>query len=407
MTPREFVEERRGVILELLRRLVGIDSRTGREGPIAQYLEGWLKVAGLEARLEPYKDRWNVVAWSGKGDPTLVFSGHLDTVHPLEGAWTSDPWTPVEAQGRLVGLGSSDMKASLASAAFAALYHKERGLPGRVVLAFTVEEETTGDGTSAFVLGAVTSGFLPPSSSAVVVMEPTGLDHVSLGNRGSTFVTVTVRGEGGHGARPHLAKNPIPKLCGILAAVSALEERWAARYPDPELGGVSLTPTCVRAGDPAQTNSIPEVGSLVLDCRVTRPLEDADFTIFRSELSAFLRRFEEPGYAIEVREEFARVGHKLPAEHPLAQTALAVLRDDLGIPDARFVHTPAANDSVYFARAGLPTINKLGPGDPAQAHKGNESVDLEKVVLGAVAYARLAERWLAGSGEAAAPPTAR
>ena len=393
-TARAFVERRRGILLELLRQLVRIDSRTGREGEIARYLEGWLSLAGLEARLEPCKGRSNVVAWSGKGNPALVLSGHLDTVHPLEGGWTSDPWTPVEQEGRLRALGSSDLKGALAAAAIAALFHKEGSLPGRVVLAYTIEEETTGDGTAAFVRGAVESGFLDPAATAAVVMEPTGLNHLSLGNRGSIFVTVTVRGAGGHGSRPHLARNPIPKLRDLLAEISAVEEAWTARYPDAEFGGVSVTPTCVRAGDPERTNSIPEIGSVVLDCRVTPPLEEEGFERFRREFKEFLRPLEQEGYAIEVKDEFARPGHRLAADHPLAQTALAVLREDLAIAEAGFAYTPAANDAVYFARAGIPTINKLGPGDPAQAHRGDESVEIEKVVLGAIAYARLAERWL-------------
>jgi acetylornithine deacetylase/succinyl-diaminopimelate desuccinylase-like protein len=394
LTAREYAEKHRTGIVDLLRRLVSIDSRTGREGEIAAFLGEWLRGRGLEVRLESCKDRANVVAWSGTGEPTLVISGHLDTIHPLEGAWATDPWTPVEREGRLVGLGSSDVKAALAAGAYAALYHREAKLPGRLVLAYTIEEETTGDGTDAFVRGALASGFLDPRTTAAVVTEPTNLEHVSLGNRGSIFLVVKIRGAGGHGSRPHLARNPIAKALDLLAAIPALERGWMERYADADLGGVNVTPTCVRAGDLDKTNSIPEIATLVLDCRTTPALYEGGHANFRREFADFLARFAQQGFALEVEEEYPRAGHKLPADHVLARAALAVLREDLGVADARFVYTPAGNDAVYFGEAGIPTINKLGPGDPSQAHRGNESVEIEKVSLGALAYARLAERWL-------------
>jgi len=380
--------------VDLLRRLVSIDSRTGREGEIARFLAEVARGLGLEVRLEPCKDRSNVVAWSGSGEPSLVISGHLDTVQPLEGAWATDPWAPVEKGGRLHGLGVSDLKASLAAGVYAALHHREARLPGRLVLAYTIEEETTGDGTALFVKGAIASGFLDPRTTAAVVTEPTNLEHVSLGNRGSIFLVVTVRGAGGHGSRPHLARNPIAAARDLLAAIPDLERRWTERHGDADLGGVNVTPTCVRAGDLDKTNSIPEIATLVLHCRTTPALYADGHARFRREFAEFLGRFEEGGSAFEVKEEYPRAGHKLSADHPLAKAAIAVLREDLGLRDAKFVYTPAGNDAVYFGDAGIPTINKLGPGDPSQAHRGNESAEIEKVPMGALAFARLAERWL-------------
>ena len=48
--------------------------------------------------------------------PVVVFDGHLDTVGVGDAsAWSSDPFTAVERDGRLYGRGVSDMKGSIAA----------------------------------------------------------------------------------------------------------------------------------------------------------------------------------------------------------------------------------------------------------------------------------------------------
>jgi len=376
----------------LLTEMVAIDSVTGNEGPIAHHLAEWLRARGIAAILQPCKGRHNVISVVGRGEPALVLSGHVDTVPPNGGAWTYGPFTPTVAGGRLYGLGTSDMHASTVAAYFASLLLRDVALPGRLVTAFTIEEETTGDGTAGFLEWAERERFLDFARTACVVTEPTGLDEVCLGNRGSTFLVVRVVGLGGHGSRPHLSRNPIGKLRAILDALGALESRWKERYADPDFGHTTLTTTAFRAGDRDRTNVIPEVAEAVVDCRPTPLLYADDLRRFRSELGECLRAHEEPGYAITVEELYPREGHKLDQGHPLAQTVLRALREDLGRPHARFQYTPAGNDAVFFGKQGIPTVNKVGPGHPECAHRVDEYVALENVFAGVELYAWIALR---------------
>jgi acetylornithine deacetylase/succinyl-diaminopimelate desuccinylase-like protein len=56
----------------------------------------------------------------------VVLSGHSDVV-PVDGqAWTSDPWTVTERDGRLYGRGTCDMKGYVALAVWA-LVEAQRG----------------------------------------------------------------------------------------------------------------------------------------------------------------------------------------------------------------------------------------------------------------------------------------
>ena len=392
---RAWVESHRDEILKLLCDMIAIDSVTGREGPMAEFCAGWLRAHGIEAQLQPAKDRANALGVVGSGERTLVISGHLDTVPPNQGDWTHGPWTPVIADGKVWGLGASDLHASIAGAYFAQLYLKEKGyeLPGRYVTAFTIEEETTGDGTQLFLDWAEKTRFLDFRQTWCVVTEPTGLDHMCLGNRASSFAVIEVKGLGGHGSRPHLAKNPVPKLMAILGGIAELQARLKDSCSDPDFGHPTFTPTSFNAGDLDRTNVIPEVARAVIDCRPTPKLWANDLALFRKELGATIDRFREEGYAITWSELYPREGHKLDRAHPLAEMTLGVLREDLGIANAELRYTPAGNDAVFFGVKGVPTINKVGPGHPECAHRVNEHVAVENVLRGTEMFIWLALRF--------------
>ena len=58
----------------------------------------------------------------------VVLSGHSDVV-PVDGqAWTTDPWTVTERDGRLYGRGTCDMKGFVALAVWALVEAQRRGV---------------------------------------------------------------------------------------------------------------------------------------------------------------------------------------------------------------------------------------------------------------------------------------
>jgi len=374
--------------------MVAIDSVTGNEGPLAELCAHWLREHGIEAISQPCKGRNNAISVVGEGERALILSGHLDTVPPNQGEWTYGPFNPTVADGRVYGLGTSDLHASTVGTYFASLFLRELDLPGRYVTVHTIEEETTGDGTTGFLDWAEREKFLDCSSTSCIVTEPTGLEHVCLGNRGSSFMVLRVEGLGGHGSRPHLARNPIGKVMQILDGLRDLQQRWKEQYPDPDFGHTTLTPTALNAGDLGRTNVIPQIAEAVVDCRVTPRLYADDLAIFRRDLGARIDSFREAGYSITWRELYAREGHRLDREHPLAKTVMSVLREDLDLP-ARFTYTPAGNDAVFYGRRGIPTINKVGPGHPECAHRVDEYVSIENLLRGVELYIWIGLRYFA------------
>lgn len=390
---RAWVHRHEDEIVGLLADLVRVDSTTGREGPLADLCADWLERHGLAPRLHPCQGRHNVLGVAGAGDDALVFSGHLDTVPADRDVWSRDPHDPAIVDGKLFGLGASDLKASIAAVYFAQLFLVEHGieLPGRVVSAFTIEEETTGVGTRELLSWALAEGFLAPDRTVAVVTEPTGLTQLCTGNSGCLFASIGVRGRGGHGSRPHLARNPIAKLAEIVGALDELAARWADEYPDPVLAPPTLTPTALSGGDAARTNVIPDHANAIVDCRVPEALYAEDFAELRREVDRWLATFDEDGYAISWRVIVRREGHRIDPAHPLVETARAVLAA-MG-RDVEVGATTAGNDAVFFGQAGIPAINKIGPGHPECAHRTDEFVRIENVLAGTELYLRLALAW--------------
>lgn len=394
--PRRWVAERREEILAAARAWIAIDSVTGREGELARACARWCEEHDLEAQLQACKGRWNLVVEGGRGPRTLVLAGHLDTVPPEQERWSRDPWEPAVVDGKLYGLGASDIKASLVGCLFAQRWLVEAGgeLEGRLVSAFTIEEETSGDGTRGFLDWALGEGFLDPSQCACVVTEPTGFETVALGNRGTGFVRLRVEGLGGHGSRPHLARNPLGKLLAILGGLEGLQADWSARHADPDLGGASLTPTSIAGGSAERVNGIPDEARAVVDCRLPPALYRDGLSPFARAFEEYLETHRESGFEIEWELLHPREGHRQDPDHPVVRAVMGVLEEELGRTVELGV-TEAGNDAVFFGLAGVPTVNKVGPGHVECAHRSDEYVRLENLYQGVEFFIRLARRYLA------------
>ena len=132
-------------VMELERRLIAFDtvSRNSNLGMV-DHLEERLKGLGLRVERFASEDgtKSNVLAALGPLDRGgLMLAGHMDVV-PVEGqAWDSDPFKLREAEGKLYGRGTADMKSFIVQAIAAAEAFRNKKLKLPVHLAFTYDEE--------------------------------------------------------------------------------------------------------------------------------------------------------------------------------------------------------------------------------------------------------------------------
>lgn len=167
----------------------------------------------------------NLYARLGRGQPHLVFAGHVDVVPPGdEAAWTHPPFAGEIVDGLLYGRGAVDMKGAIACFTAAALaYLAAIGGEPKGTLSFLItgdEEDVAVNGTVKLLSWAVERG---ERFDHCILGEPTNPqvlgEAVKIGRRGSLNGRLTVFGRQGHVAYPQLADNPLRGLAKLMDAL--------------------------------------------------------------------------------------------------------------------------------------------------------------------------------------------
>ena len=327
-------------VVELAARLMEIDSTSGREGALVDWLETYL--GGLDWRVRripvtPGRD--NLLAtWGDAHEATL--STHLDTV---------PPYIPPRLEGEVLhGRGACDAKGIAASMIFAAQALRARGVP--IGLLFVVGEEVTHD-------GAIAANAVATTSRVLVNGEPTE-STLATGTKGAMRLTLRTAGQAAHSAYPHLGRSAIMELARLLVELETLE------LPrDPQLGDTTINVGRISGG--VADNVVPATAEARLMARLVSPPED---------LVAVLRQWVgdraelEPGITVPL----ARLG-TLP-DFPVSVAAFAT-------------------DIPKLSRWGTPYL--FGPGSIHVAHRDDEHVRVPELRAAIDSYVRIVERALA------------
>jgi len=189
------------------RQLVDIESITGNEGRVGDFLYGELLRRGFLAEKIPVEgSRCNVFAvFSEQPRPAVVFSTHMDTVPPFIPS--------SEDASRVFGRGSCDAKGIIATQVVAAERLHQEGI--HVGLLFLVGEERDS-------LGAKAANQNPPGSKFLVNGEPTE-NRIAIASKGALRVEVIAEGRMAHSAYPELGESAIDKLLLALQGLQAMK----------------------------------------------------------------------------------------------------------------------------------------------------------------------------------------
>jgi acetylornithine deacetylase len=191
----------------LTRQLVDIESITGNEGPVGDYLCGDLLRRGFRAdKISVEGTRCNVFATSPEESrPAVVFSTHMDTV---------PPFIPSSEDAACVyGRGSCDAKGIIAAQVTAAERLRQEGI--HVGLLFLVGEERDS-------LGAKVANQRPPGSRFLVNGEPTE-NRIAIASKGALRAEIIAHGRMAHSAYPELGESAIDKLLAALQRLRVMK----------------------------------------------------------------------------------------------------------------------------------------------------------------------------------------
>jgi acetylornithine deacetylase len=363
--------------INILADLTGILSESGTEKEIASYIETWLT---KHTNHETTRVGDNILVYiPGKNQKKcLLFNGHIDTVKIGDREnWKTDPLKLTEKDGKLYGLGTSDMKGAIAAMMEMTTGYSNEPPACDIYCMFVVEEETTGNGTNDAL------NYLKPllkkyDDVAAIVGESTSLNAV-LGHRGNAFVRATFQGQGGHASRPpELANQAIHKALIFLESIEKQQAAWSATYTDPLLGSINITSTGLEAGTGAM-NQIPTNAAVILDVR-TVPTFHAKL---EKELETWGNAF---GAKIEIIDPYP-VGFCDPSE----KIAQVVMR----LASQKEVQvTQGATDQQFFTRANIPAVI-CGPGEKSTIHAPNEYIKKSLLESCAARYADIVAAWAA------------
>ncbi len=221
-------------VVALTRRLVDIESVTGREGAAGQFLLQFLNDQGWQASpIAVEAERVNVFARPKDRSPALVFCTHMDTVPPF--------FASSEDAENVYGRGACDAKGIMAAQITAA--GRLRGQGAAVGLLFTVGEERDS-------IGAKTANQHAPGSRFLIDGEPTD-NRLAIATKGVLNIRLHARGRMAHSAYPEQGESAIEKLLDALARLRAME------LPDvPEIGRCTMNIGTISGG--RAPNVIPD-----------------------------------------------------------------------------------------------------------------------------------------------------
>ncbi len=356
---------------ELVHQLIARPSVTPEDAGCQALLAQRLSAAGFHCESLRFGEVTNLWARRGAARPLLCFAGHTDVVPtgPLD-HWQSDPFVPVERDGRLYGRGAADMKSSIAAFVVAAeAFVEERPQhQGSLALLITSDEEGPSvDGTVRVVERLKAQG---ERIDYCIVGEPSSVaslgDMIKNGRRGSLSGRMTVRGVQGHVAYPHLARNPIHALAPALAELAAMSwDAGNAHFP-----ATTWQVSNIHAGTGAG-NVIP--GTLQLDFNFRFSTESTEATL-RERFEAVLRR-----HGVEFTIDWVLGGRPfLTQRGELVDAVSRAIHGHTGrTPDLST--TGGTSDGRFIAEI-CPQIVELGPVN-ASIHQVNEHVALETLDL--------------------------
>ncbi len=374
-------------ILQLTRELIARPSVTPEDAGCQDLIAERLARSGFIVEHLDFGVVRNLWAVHGEGGPLLCLLGHTDVVPPgPREAWCSDPFEPVERDGRLYGRGAADMKASVAAFVLAVerFVVQHPGHRGRLALLLTSDEE--GDAIDG--VRRVAEAFRDRGERIdwCLVGEPSSSqrlgDVVRIGRRGSLTGTATVHGVQGHVAYPDTADNPIHRA---LPAFAELAARAWDETPYPDFPATSFQIANFTAGTGA-SNVIPGAATVQFNLRYS-PRWTADDLI--AEIEACLAR-----HGVRASIAWHRSGEPFhTAEGPLRAAVRQALREELGIaPDENT--GGGTSDGRFIAPLGAEVV-ELGPIN-ASIHKIDEHIALADLERLPALYGRVIAALLGG-----------
>jgi len=306
----------------------------------------------------------NVLAEKGKGGPTILLCGHIDTVKGRERVRL--------AGSRIYGRGAVDAKGPLAAMALAA---RDYNGGGKLLFCAAVGEESDSRGVEQLVS-------LPRGVDAAIFGEPTGLRTTALAHRGSMSVRLKIGSAGGHSASPWGYVNAVEEGFLLVDRIRGSLCSGKDKFSTP-----SIVITQMRGGARGPGSRIPDRSSMLLDIR-------------------FPPTWSVKGMFDRIKEIVCRasVGYSCSMEILGETNPYVAEKDSIVVRSLREAISETLNARLMLIKKmgsgdmglvgskwGIPVIT-YGPCDPRLSHTSGEYLELEEITTASKIYRLTCEK---------------
>ena len=328
--------------LSLLKKLIATPSFSKSEDKTATIIEEFFESNGIPTH-RSMNNVWAYNKYYDTSKPTILLNSHHDTVKPNSG-YTLDPFTPIEKDGKLFGLGSNDAGGPLVSLISTFLYfYKKENMNYNIVMTATAEEEISGvNGVESIYkeLGKI---------DFAIVGEPTEM-NLAIAEKGLLVLDCDASGTSSHAAHPNDDN-------AILNAIKDIH--WFTQYKfdkvSPILGEVKMTPTIINSG--SQHNVVPNSCSFTVDVRTNELYSNEE-----------VYKLVQENVKSKVTARSLRLNSSsIPMDHPYVKAGLAIGRTYYG--------SPTSSDQAVIPCPSL----KIGPGLSTRSHSSDEFIYLDEI----------------------------
>lgn len=326
--------------VEFLRQMLEIESLSGREGELAEFLVERMAGWGFQSHVD---QAGNAVGVMGDGPCEVVLLGHMDTVPGR---------IPVRIEGeRLYGRGAVDAKGPLAAFVAAAAQTGPLSDTRVVVIGATEEEAATSKG-ARFAAEQYRPAFC-------VIGEPSGWDSITLGYKGRLLIDYQLERPMGHTAGPQggVAEEVVAWWQAVNAEAETFNAGRKGAFSQllPSLRGI-------RTASDGLTNSVEATVGLRLPLDV--------------EVSELEKTVRELAGEAQVRCFSYEPAFRASKNTPLVRAYLRAIRAEGGRPTFK-LKTGTSDMNVVGPVWNCPIV-AYGPGDSSLDHTPTEYIEVSE-----------------------------
>ncbi len=290
---------------------------------------------------------------------TIVFLCHMDTIVPSN-TWKSKPLITSFLKNKVVGLGASDMKGSIASLIKA--IRNLKAIERDIILIFTSDEETTVSDIKKL------KKKLKLRDCIIIATEPTE-GNIIIGQNGIIEIKITTFGKSSHASNADFLENEKNNaIYKIIQVMRKIREQEIELNKEKEGKYNVSTINMGKIYGGSAVNVMPDKCSLEVSYRLN-PSIDID-----SYFSKIITGFKKIDTKIKV--DLLLKGYSFDSGNTdLANSVKSIIEKTIKKVD--FEYGKSWSEIAELSKNNTCMI--IGPGSQSQAHKADEYIDITKL----------------------------